>query len=229
MARNSKLFADGEQIYPETVTTQVKNTDNQNVDEIISTLNDRIEALENRTSEIVYLESIAGEDNFNGDPFTWDVVMHNWDTKYADFDNYRLVYMSKRCWNGGRGYEYRWRVPMFYEMFPHPNDETNPVADISRTAVTPAPVFRVITGTQYQFPQLDKMLSVTDTRVGTLLMAGSFRKTSYVGVALFKRTGTGQYGWQRISNIAGLRYSIGRVKTGDPTQIKPNREAFHEV
>lgn len=238
MAEKVKLFANGVEISPETVMPQVKSTDGTtNVDEVLAQLVQRVSDLEQsqNTSNTVRLQSRYSTGSNAGGEY-WDVVIDDWKDEYADMEKYRLVFMRKRSREGGT----RWAIPMYYELHPHIEDGAHPENRLNQTCIIPSKRLRVMqyTGGKYVSPfdpfMVDAITFIKgedENKVLRNITTGAWgsRVTMYIGIALFKYTGKRQFGWERISNIAGLKASVGRRKSVEGADLNPQLMTFHEV
>lgn len=235
MAREVKIFADGEEIRPETVMSQVKTHDgSSNVEQVINDISNRLTYVEDVPTTVRISPQIV--DVSNG---AWDIQIENWNDKFADFDNYRICVVQKSRGSVNKTLRHftrsKWRVPMFYELKPHPNDGKQPVQNIEYCTFTPARRLRLATGVYSNSVISENALirrSLTSTTTidesRYVLKSNRSRKSS-IGVALFKKTNKGVFGWERISNIAGISTSVGGTVTPGDVGRFIVRKIFTEI
>lgn len=123
-------------------------------------------------------------------------------------EQYRLVFMRQRR-VPGKGL--KWSIPMFGAI----KETTN--------SMLLAQSFLPITGNllRADFTKVDWSYRDFTNKAGQIrsrfLDTTNTRKK--IGYAIFKRTGVGTFGWQRVSNIVGVEASIGNRKVAPNAKL----------
>lgn len=138
------------------------------------------------------------------------IVIENFVPKLLG-EQYRLVYMRQRR-RGGRGLN--WSIPLFGALRG------------SQGAWPLAATYLPVTGGSVPV-RIDNACVIVQ-RPRNRYQLGLTRNTRQrSGYALFKNTGVGSFGWQRVSNIVGIEVFIGNKKTTTPAD-KIDRKVFTE-
>lgn len=158
-----------------------------------------------RDGEWYNLRCIQNLDNNMAFSFSRLIVIENYQPKLMDSTTYRLVRMYDRR-RSRQGL--KWSIPMFGAI-----KETNASAPLSDT-------YDPITGSKTAVHIANYFAISFRTHQKAARKVYFFCRTHNCnqrsGYALFKYTGIGTFGWQRVSNIVGVRGSIGNKHEETP-------------
>lgn len=139
-------------------------------------------------------------------------LVENWDNRLIGSE-YRMVllrYRRRRSYLGSR-----WAMPMFNFLTSktqHPSgwQEVNTWWPITISVIPPNYAHAIKWFSNQTGTYLADVLPLSITEDGQYRFCNTRTKTMKVGVAIYKKTGVGTIGWQRVSNIANVEFHSHR-------------------